>query len=52
MEIQQSIGGYEFDMGSTMGLPESQAKEIQLQTRIGVLTARNKRLERRLTDAF
>ncbi len=53
MEIQQSMGGgYDFDLGSTMGLPESQAKEIQMQTRIGVLQARVKRLEKRLADAF
>jgi len=39
-------------MYGDMGLPEGQAKEIQYQTRISVLAAREKRLKKRLTDAF
>ena len=35
-----------------MALPESQAKEIQMQTRIGVLQATEKRLNKRLKDAM
>ena len=40
---------YDFD---DVGLPEAQAKEIQMQTRISVLQAREARLQKRLADAF
>lgn len=39
-------------MGDMMGIPESQAKEIQMSTRIGVLESREKRLQKRLQDSM
>lgn len=44
MDIKQAQGGYDFDIDNSMGIPESDLREIQQQTRIGVLQARVKSL--------
>ena len=53
-EQREITAAEDFDvlgMGDTMGIPESQAKEIQMQARIANLEAREKRLQKRLTNA-
>ena len=52
-EIQEAAGNFDIlGLGDNMGLPESQAKEIQMQTKISILESREKRLKKRLADAL